>query len=502
MAFQVGTAANMEDMFSKLLSFVTANPTLVSLGQNWEVMRVRRDNLAELTSDLAQPGVGKSRSCLHTCRHDCRSVNYVLQTDYEACYNLIGGVPGSSYVRFRLREAREVKKVSLKCPMNTVWSARMIRNFRLQYSDDDVTWTTALTQTGVGTYAAGERKTFQVSVNPGAHIYWRIIIDSVSAGGYMAWSSMLLLQADDTVANQFGSEAILRGPGLGGTESIYVGIRSEYSASSGWYNLFLNGYTGYDPYEESWLLQPGCLLGTDVAPIGSQPPPMVPLWNNTMPYWLSASGRSIRLGVKVSTSYEGAYLGLILPYASPSQYPYPLFVGGSMVSIDSPGVSWRYDRSEYYHSLFFAPSSSSWAINTDVVPSTAYARDPAGVWRPFVNRPGNSNNPPNDTYDMTATSTNSSGPHRGMYPHASITSSGSRYAFRETLGDPTYVYMPVIPLQRLPTPMAYGELEGIYQVSGYNAAAEDTTNLAGKTVVTLQNAFRTLANEYWAISLE
>ena len=78
-------------------------------------------------------------------------------------------------------------------------------------------------------------------------MYWRIIIDSVQSGTTeVSWMSMLLLEADGTVANHFGSEAILKAPGNSGNEKIYTGIRSEYDSAAGWYNLFVNGSFGND----------------------------------------------------------------------------------------------------------------------------------------------------------------------------------------------------------------------------------------------------------------
>ena len=156
---------------------------------------------------------------------------------------------------WQLRAAREVKTVRLRAPLYTLDVQHMLRNFRLQYSDDGSTWTTALTVSSSPTYATGETKDWAVPGTPGSHLYWRILMDSTQGGSTttVSWMCMMLLQADGTVANHFGSEVILKGVGNSGTEEIFVGIRSEYDAAAGWYNLFMNGYTGYDANEQSWF---------------------------------------------------------------------------------------------------------------------------------------------------------------------------------------------------------------------------------------------------------
>jgi len=53
------------------------------------------------------------------------------------------------------------------------------------------------------------------------------------------------------------------------------------------------------------------------------------LWNNPMDYWLVCNGRRVIMYAKVSTKYAGLHFGLVRPFATPEQYPYPMVVGGT-----------------------------------------------------------------------------------------------------------------------------------------------------------------------------
>lgn len=509
MANEVGTANNLEDLFGKIISFLTTNATLVAANQDWEVLRLRRDNLLSHTSNLNEPSsVANSRYMRHTFRYDPRSINIdnPMANGWEGHFYAGNWSAGVSHNTWRLRQAREVKTVRIKAAVGSSYVDAAPKSFRLQYSDNNSSWTTALTVTDTTTFVLGETRDFAVPGTPGAHAYWRILWDKTQSStttGSIAWTELLLLQADGTVANHFGSEAILKAPGNSGTEAIYTGIRSEYDAAAGWYNLFLNGYTGYDPNVQSWFLQPGAIPG-----YGATYPkaiPMVPCWDVAMPYWFSASGRSFRFGVKVSTNYEGGYLGFILPYATPGQYPYPLAVGGSLVPNESNrSANWRYSFASYEHGVFPGPGANS-SLESEGVWATMYVRDPGGDWRHFANRPNRYGSTIDGIqgfsfqYSLPFAVT---GGNRSIWPHCENEKwiSGRR-PYRECLGG-GYIMQPCVLLQRNPSWMVYGELEGVYAISGYQNSAENTTTYNGKTHVIFQNAYRNTVHEFWAMSLD
>lgn len=519
MAFEIGSASGLEDLFSKIITFLTTNSSLVAATQQWEVLRQRRDNILSCTTSLPIPSSTLDRKVIHTCRYDSRSVNSDNPaSSYRGTY-YSGGTStwvAGAHVTWRFRQARAVATVRLQAALAGGVAQHMFKNFRLQYSDDNSTWTTALTVSSTANYATGEWRDFAVPGTPGSHEYWRILQDSIqSATTQVAWSSMILLQADGTVANHFGSEVLFRSKGNAGADNIYTGIRSEYDDTQGWYNLFLNGYTGYDAGEQNWFKQPGALPPFEAG--SNRANPMVACWDSAMPYWFAASGRSFRMGLKVSTVYQGAYMGFILPWATPNQYPYPLAIGGSLSPTDQASEKagfWRYSAVTQRHGVFVGPGINRENNLSSSSPypewSTLYLRLPDGNWGGFQNRiaygtsyetvVGPSFNP-SSPYQVNG------GSPRSVWPHCCNSDSANPgwttglKPWREVLGG-GYMFQPCILLSGTAGMQVFGEFEGIYAVSGYTNGAENTSVVDGKNVVIFQNAYRSTVHEFWAMSLD
>lgn len=476
--------------------------------QRWTLLKQRRDNLAGFKTNYTEPTEVAARRTHHTYRYDARTLNIDTTVDSsDHCwYTTSSNINGTSYLQWQLRTPREIAKVHIRSPNYAYFVSTTINKWRLQYSDDGVSWTTALTQATLVSYGVAESKEWAVPAS-GNHTWWKLIVDFTGdSPTYAAIQSLLLLEADGTVANHFGSEAFLKAPGNAGTEEVFVGLRSEYDTTNGWHNLFLNGYTGFDSNEESWFKQPGALPGYGV-PL-QRCIPMVPCWDTSMPYWLSASGRSLRMGIKVSTSYESAYLGFVLPYSTPGQYPYPLLVSGSLCPLDaSRGQAWRYSYASSRHGGPVAPGSESpdgENIN-GVNYHAAYLRDPSGTWLGYGNR-GESNGEQIIGISQSLTPPylldDSFKSRRGMWPHCMNDQWGAgKRPYRECLGG-GYILQPVILLQRIPTRMVVGELEGMYSVSGYANSSENTTTIDGKPAVIFQQCLRNTIHEFWAMSLD
>lgn len=504
MAFETGTASSLEDLVGKIVAFLTTNTDLVTAGQEWQALRQHRDNILAFTSPLIdQSGSPTYRKMLHTFRYDARSINVDSSTNYQTMCAVVTGVSlGTSFLRWQMRSAAEIATVRLRASPDSGQVAQMIKGWRLQYSDDGSSWTTALTVTTPTAFTVGEWRDFAVGGSPGSHAYWQIIIDSTQSGSSAnaIWASMLLLRADGSVANHFGSEVIFKATGTAGGDEIFTGLRSEYDTANGWYDLVLNGYSGYDAGEKSWFLQPGALPGFGSPLVKANP--LVPLWDTSMPYWIAANGRSVRLAVKVSTSYEGMYLGLILPYATPGQYPYPLAVGGSLVpQQNARGPEWRYSYSNFRHAVFVGPGASATPSVEDRW-SGLYVRDTGGAWLQFANRPdsGGSDGVLGIAQAFTSPFA-TSGSLRGVWPHCTNDQwTVGKRPFGECLGG-GYAAMPCVLLQRSPTVDVYGELEGVFAISGQNNAPENTTAIAGVNAVVFGNASRTTEHEFWALTL-
>lgn len=154
------------------------------------------------------------------------------------------------------------------------------------------------------------------------------------------WQTMrYLTPADDE------HELILMGTGLNGTDKIYVGFRTSTNLTALTFNIQLNGFTGYNPDLNFWG-QPGALPNSSYQS-----------WlhssNVNIVYWLAGNSRHLRLVCRLDNRYASAYLGLFLPFTMPSQYPYPLFIGGSGVADNLPAVSTNHSFFKEFGSGYF-----------------------------------------------------------------------------------------------------------------------------------------------------
>jgi hypothetical protein len=167
---------------------------------------------------------------------------------------------------------------------------------------------------------------------------------------------------------------VLQGEGSG-TDEIIVAIQKYSNVGSDSYGWNLNGYTAYRS-GDAFLSQPGAI---QLSQLNSAGYPSLPLWNSTIPYWFIVSGRRIIVITKISTTYQMAYLGFFLPFASPNQYPYPLAVGGSFFN-SSGATQPRYSGATGTSSAFWTHVTSSISANAlwTLLPGNFWMNYPTG----------------------------------------------------------------------------------------------------------------------------
>lgn len=261
------------------------------------------------------------------------------------------------------------------------------------------------------------------------------IKDFASANG---WT---VLRYDDVSVNR---ELILRGPGLSGTEEIFVGFRTYHDVGADYYNLYGGVFTGYVP-GNTFDAQPGAVF------VGC------PAHNNRIDYWLTLNGQRIVLAMKVGTPvYEHLYLGKFLPYARPSQYPYPVVAGGMLAGATATRFS------EVTHDFYLRGNSARGQLRTP------------GGWINMHCYPWGNNY-------ITGTS-----------------ASATTIQLRDT-GD----QYPLLPVELHDNSAnLYGQLDGVYYISGFNNAVENTLVTGGVTYVVMQSVSRTGHTDYYALRLD
>jgi len=161
-----------------------------------------------------------------------------------------------------------------------------------------------------------------------------------------------------------GDQITLKGPGLTGTDAVYCGMETLENPGADTYNIRFWGHSGFSVNLEP-RLQP--LLSPDQY---------VLLWDQPMTYWIIGNGRRWMLVVKVSTVYSSAYCGFFLPYASPTEYPYPMMVAGI-----SPGDQ-RWSSQDQRNRFMASPGYN-----------TMFVYYPDNVWRRVANYQNDSNTP-------------------------------------------------------------------------------------------------------------
>lgn len=167
-------------------------------------------------------------------------------------------------------------------------------------------------------------------------------------------------------------EVILNGDG-GGSDAIYVGIRTYHDASSGARNWELAGMTGYvsgNTWENQPDISPGRYNG---ATADERYGAYVPLSNSTISYWFSSTSRRIIVVAKCGTSYASAYLGWINPAGTTAEYPYPLYIAGNAAVFNTVFNSTRIS----YGGL---ADPAGYAVGGSEKNGSAFVRTPGGVW--------------------------------------------------------------------------------------------------------------------------
>lgn len=285
---------------------------------------------------------------------------------------------------------------------------------------------------------------------------WSDLLDKVvthltdgAALGAEAWT---LLATDVSIPNE--RYIYLRGPGLSGTDEIYVSIREFNIAAEDKFNWQIRGHVAYNPLN-SWDAQPGA------SPRGN-----ILLWDSTIPYWLVANGRRFILIAKVSTTYQSLYAGFFLPYATSAEMPYPMVI---MTCSSTPNNRWS--AGNYTVGGFWDPVEwSSWLRHFD------------GQWIGMAN------------YKARGDGVRHQFASHNVWPFE------ADYGFGRNR-DNTYGLLPAVLHSNHDGGNVYGELEGVFHITGFSLAAEDTVTIGGNTYLVVQSVYRTGVRDYAAIKL-
>ncbi|UQY32658.1 hypothetical protein K8U54_12980 [Pseudomonas fulva] len=272
-----------------------------------------------------------------------------------------------------------------------------------------------------------------------------------NSGGVLAHYKMLETIRDFASANGWqvlrydvaspNRQLILKGVGYTGEEEIFVGFRTYQNADADYYNLLAGVFTGYVP-GNSFDTQPGARLSG------------VPAHNNRIDYWLTLNPQRIALAMKVGTPvYESCYVGKFLPYARPSQYPYPVVCSGML---DGAAAIRFSNTNPEVHGMGYRGNSLRLGMRSN------------DQWR-----------------------------NAWCYPWGNSSLAGLTQ-LRDTEG----VYSPVPVELHGNTSDVWGALDGIFSISGFNNAVENTFVLDSFNHVVIQDVGRVGFTDYFAMRLD
>jgi len=246
-------------------------------------------------------------------------------------------------------------------------------------------------------------------------------------------------------AEASGHELIMKARGLTGTEEIFIGLRTYHKISADYYNLLGGVFTGYVP-GNTFDTQPGAALVGCCA------------HNNRIDYWLGMNGQKIAIGMKVGTPvYEPLYLGKFFPYSRPGQYPYPVFAGGSLVGAEATRFS------ESTHDFYLRGNSARGQMRTPAGWLNAYCYPFGNAFLTSKSTPGSLQLQARDT--------------------------GGKY--------------PLLPVELHDNSAnLYGQLDGVFHISGFDNAVENTLTIGGVDYVVMQSVARTGHADYYALRLD
>ena len=274
-------------------------------------------------------------------------------------------------------------------------------------------------------------------------------------------------------------------PGNDGAGQIYVGIHPHRNDAAGWYNWRLGGFTSYSASTD-WHNQPGGLKRGDYLGGGGLTyGPELPLANGSMTYWFVVNGRRVMGVAKSGSTYSPFYLGLIAPYASPGQWPYPLFVGGALAFELEPINSdskWAIGNTHGQHTSYANPFTAIKLGGQTLTHnwSPAMLRKPDGSWLGFYSH--------SDFYAVNQVLVGA------LWPYA--------YGFTNLKPDldGTYSVMPIVLIERPPNATnVYGQFDGVQAVTGTSLTPEAAITIGIDTWIAFPDVTRSTASDYFAM---
>lgn len=254
------------------------------------------------------------------------------------------------------------------------------------------------------------------------------------------------IATSETVANASWASTTLGGA-LDGT--TFVGIVRFDDIAADAQNWQLNGAIGYDPaepYTNQPNISPACFLTlTD---------------NVAMPFRIIANGRRFIVIAQTVLTFNTCYCGFYLPYATPSEFPFPSFIGGNTAIFNAASTTSNYTIGNFY----------------DGPVGCAQLRHRDGTWLSY------------GSYTGSVSGSRPAGiPTNPIFPWDG--NGGSEYLLVDSPGSNWPLFQAVL-YSNDNDGNVYGELEGVYFVPSRNNFTNNIITIDSIDYVVIQNIYR------------
>lgn len=294
------------------------------------------------------------------------------------------------------------------------------------------------------------------------------------------------------------AEAILHGIGSGSDE-IYVGLKTRERSGADAYNVVLNGYTGYSaglPWEE----QPGTLALYPYAGVTNDEfyPPSIAFASEGIEGRLYLTCNSRRIcGCLFFEGYSAPfYIGWMLPYMTPGQWPYPMMVGGSCGSGDGLTENpMRYSSTEVANSSWFHPVNLRYQYDYRIDNgSSLRVMKPDLTWEGILN---SYTRAPSDGYTISS---------NGWYAGYTFPYAGRWFEDVEKNIDGSYFLLPIQILAGLNQytieGYVFGIPDGCFAITGFDNNQENTFTIGSDLYVVVRNSAYSEIWDYMAMRMD
>jgi len=232
--------------------------------------------------------------------------------------------------------------------------------------------------------------------------------------------------------------------------------------------------------------------------------PRMLLYNNPIPYWFFGNGRRFVVVAKVGSVYETCYMGFILPFGLPTQFPYPMVIGGSACPTATV-ADHRYSSTAWDHKAWPNGYGDSTDYGT-IAQGTFDVVDYRFVLKAIFS---------GSWVGVLCLGTNTSDPYtiNNIWPYGcslfaqqsnpdALPNNIFSVALRENL-DGSYPIFPLVMMFSNPFSHIHGVLQGAFAVPGFGGiSAEDTFIVNGDTYITFPTLYNPARNHWFAMKKE